>query len=304
MDSLSDSLDLVRLRGVVYFRERFAAPWGMDMPASPVAQFHYVARGRCMLMTVDRDTPIPLNAGDIAVLMRGEAHALGDTPTSHRIPGTDVLAAHRAGDSLLDGDGEPTVLVCGHFEFDQRYRHPMFEELPSLIHLSHPEPERRSWLDSIADAIMAETAAVGPGGDLVVNRLAEVLFVHVLRRHIAETDIGHGHLAALKDPRLIRALNELHASTDRALNLADLATAAGMSRSAFAERFRRVVGMTPMRYLTDWRMLRARALLEAGNVSIAEASARVGYASEAAFARAFKKQFGTPPGKVRRGLAA
>jgi len=304
MDTLSDSLSLVRLRGVVYFRERFAAPWGMDMPASPVAQFHYVARGHCVLMNSVRDAPLALSAGDIVVMMRGDEHALADTPASHRIPGPAVLAAHQAGDSLLDGDGEPTVLVCGHFELDHRYRHPMLDELPSVIHLAHPEPERRSWLDSIAEAIMAEAAADAPGGDLVINRLAEVLFVHVLRRHIAETDIGHGHLAALKDPRLIKALDQLHARTDRALSLADLATAAGMSRSAFAERFRRVVGMTPMRYLADWRMLKARALLETGALSIADAAAQVGYESEAAFARAFKKQFGTPPGRIRRGLAA
>lgn len=304
MDSLSDSLDLVRLRGVVYFRKRFAAPWGMDMPGGPVAQFHYVARGHCVLMQPGQEAPLALGTGDIVVLMRGDVHTLADTPTSPRISGLKVLAAHQAGNAVLDGDGEPTVLVCGHFELDRRYRHPMLDELPPLIHLAHPEPERRTWLDSIAEAIMAEAAADAAGGDLVINRLAEVLFVHVFRRYIAETDIAHGHLAALKDPRLVRALDHLHGRPDQSLNLADLAAAAGMSRSAFAERFRRVVGMTPMRYLTDWRMLKARALLEAGDLSIAEASARVGYASEAAFARAFKKQFGTPPGKVRRGLAA
>ena len=304
MDSLSESLDLLRLRGVVYFRKRFAAPWGMDMPNSPVAQFHYVARGQCCLISPAPAAPRRLNTGDIVLMMRGDAHGLADAPDSNRIPGPAVLAANQAGEPILDGDGEPTVLVCGHFELDRRYRLPLIDELPPLIHLAHADPERRSWLDAVAEAIMAEAAADAPGGALVINRLAEVLFVHILRRHIAETDIPYGHLAALKDRRLARALDQLHASADQLLSLSDLARTAGMSRSAFADKFRRVVGMTPMRYLTDWRMLKARALLETGELSIAEASAQVGYASEAAFARAFKKQFGVPPGKIRRNLTA
>ena len=302
MDALSDVLNLLRLDGVVYFRERFCAPWGMDMPQAPAALFHHVARGRCLLTRPERAETLRLETGDIVVVPHGSPHALIDAPDSMRRPGQDVFEAHENGRTLFDGNGEETILVCGHFAFMSGLKHPLVDELPDLIHITHAEAGRRRWLDGVIEAILIEAEAKELGSGLVANRLAEVLFVHVLRCYLAQSGPSHGHLATHSDARLSRALAYVHANVAADISLDSIAVASGMSRSAFAERFRQVMGLTPMRYVTEWRMLKARAYLAIPGRSVAETAAHVGYASEAAFARAFKSHVGVSPGRYRRSL--
>jgi AraC-like DNA-binding protein len=304
MDALSDILALTRLASVVYFRTSFSAPWGMAMGASDVAQFHLIVRGQCFLEVpgVDAD-PRPLSSGDILVLPHGHAHALSDHPASDRVPGTEVLHAHRNGAPLFQGGTEITTMVCGHFEFDRRFDHCLLRDLPPLIHLQHWEHRQLSWLETVTTAIVQESGSAKPGAEVVVGRLAEVLFVQILRSYIAQQKPSRSYLAALQDERISAALAIIHKHPHADLGLDHIARTVGMSRSAFANRFKELVGTTPMRYANDWRMLKARELLEASGAPIARICEQVGYLSEAAFNRAFKAKFGQTPGAIRRAGA-
>lgn len=301
MDALSDILALVRLKGVVYFRKEFPAPWGMEMPASTFALFHLIVRGRCVLEASGLlEAPRPLSPGDIVMFPRGDAHALSDDSASARIPGPQVMAAHINGEQAFAGAGPTTTLVCGHFEFDRGVDHPFLRDLPPLIHLQQSDPRELSWLETVTNTIIQETDSGRPGSEAVVTRLAEVLFVHVLRAQMAQAVPPNGYLAALRDNKIKKAMDIIHAGSQSRLSLDGIAQAVGMSRSAFAARFKDLVGLTPMSYLADWRMLKARDLLETTGEPIGHICEQVGYFSEAAFSRTFKRRFGRNPGAVRR----
>ena len=298
MDGLSDVLRLMRLKGCVYFLRQFSSPWGMEMGQSPVAQFHLVARGQCWLL---RDgEAVQLGTGDVVAFPRGGAHALADDPASVRVPGLEVLTAEQAGQPLFQEGRESVNLLCGHFEFDQVLPHPLVQELPAVIHLRGMERLQPGWLDAVTSVLVQESAADGPGAAAVVDRLAEVLFVQLLRAYIEVAKPSRGFLAAVTDARLGQGLRLIHERLETTLTLHEIARAAGMSRSSFAERFRDVVGVSPMNYLTRWRMLKARELL-GPDIPVGDVAERVGYRSEAAFNRAFTRVFGIGPGAYRRG---
>lgn len=299
MDALSDILALVRLKAVVYFRREFARPWGMEMGQSPFAQFHLIVRGQCVLERPSLG-PLLLSAGDILLFPGGAPHSLVGESGSDKVPGIDVLTKHMAGEPIFS-DGEPTAtIVCGHFEFDPRFRHPLLDHLPSLIHLTQAAPHELSWLETVTTAIIQETDSGRAGSNTVVSRLAEVLFVQILRSYMALREPTNGLLAALRDDRVSRALQIIHAKARESLSLDQIARDVGMSRSSFAERFRQLTGQTPMGYLTEWRMLKARELLEETRDSVEVVRDEVGYQSEAAFSRAFKRRYGLGPGALRR----
>ncbi len=298
MDPLSDVLDRIRLRGCVYFQRDFSPPWGMAMDAGPFAQFHLVVRGRCWLRA--GETTRELATGDIVVFPFGAAHMLLDDPSTDPLPGLTVLAAHKKGRPIFDGQQDGARLLCGHFELDRDLKHPLLRELPALIHIKGMSAEQPSWLESAIGLLIRESASDQPGAATVVDRLAEVLFVQVLRAHLLASVPSRGFLAALKDRRMSNALEIIHDNVHTDLTLYAIARAAGMSRSSLALRFKEVMGVTPMDYVTGWRMQRAREMLRTTHGSLADVAERVGYRSEAAFSRAFKRVFDQTPGAFRR----
>lgn len=299
-DALSDLLRLIRLTGTCYFRSDFPAPWGMAVDAGPVSQYHLVLRGTCWLTAPGLAAPVSLSAGDVVLFPRGDAHRLSDTPERPCRDGQAVLSALRSGQAPF-GQGPPaTTLVCGHFAFDRDLDHPFLRHLPSVIHVRGTDARRRSRLEAVVGLLIQETAAPAPGRALVVDRLAEVLFIETLRAWVEAAGPTAGFLAALEDPPVATALRQVHAAPEKPWTLAALAREAGLSRSAFATRFRTLVGQTPMAYLTAWRMHRARRMLEHSPLPLPDIAERVGYTSEAAFHRAFKRVCGQPPGAFRR----
>lgn len=298
MDTLSDVLDLMRLKGCVYFLRHFAAPWGMQMPDGPYAQFHMVVRGRCWLR-YDGAT-IELASGDVVVFPRGAGHILLDEPATHPAPGQQVMAAHLAGQPMFADGGDQVRLLCGHFEFDRAFKHPLAAELPGLIHIKGLSAGQPEWFDAVTNLLVREAAAVEPGATTVVDHLAEVLFIQVLRAHLSQSQPATGFLAAVRDSQIGRALRTIHRGTGDDLRLVDIAREAGMSRSNLAMRFKQVLGETPMDYLTRWRMLKAQELLRMSDKPLLDIAEDVGYGSEAAFSRAFKRQFDQSPGSYRR----
>ena len=302
-DTLSDVLNLMRFSGCVYFLRDFAPPWGMRMPDGPFAQFHMVVRGQCWLRS--KQTRRLLSSGDIVILPHGTAHELLDDPATVPVPGPSVLAAHRNGRPLFqDGHGDaPSVrLLCGHFAFDRDFKHPLAAELPELIHIRDMTGDQPDWFEAATRLLIRESDADLPGAATVVDRLAEVLFIQVLRAHLLQTRPTRGFLAAICDPHLGRALHKIHAEATRDLTLAEIARAAGMSRSNLAFRFKTLVGETPITYLTRWRLLQAQELLRTSTRSLPDIAHQVGYRSQAAFSRAFKRTFAQSPGTYRRTM--
>lgn len=298
MDVLSDILQLIRLEGTVYFQSDFSAPWGMTMPGSPVAQFHMVVRGQCWLYTDSLSEPMPLVGGDVVVFPHGDAHWLANSPDETRMSGRAVLQAYQNGRPLFQNSTVCTTLVCGHFGFDRELHHPLLQALPPFIHLKGSEQHADSRLDTAVSLIICETRNPQPGSAVITDRLAEVLFIQIVRTFMAQSQSG-GFLQALRDKEIGKALQIIHAQPEAPLTLAGIAQEIGMSRSTFAGRFKTIVGMTPMRYITGWRMQKARELLRDTNQPLTAVALQVGYQSQAAFIRAFQREFKQNPSAVR-----
>jgi len=303
MDALSDILELIRLKSSVYFRKDFASPWGMEMGKSSYAQFHMVVRGHCWLKSKFLKNPIELYAGDIVIFLNGDEHWLADDPSNKRISGIKVVEAHHRKQELFKGKNISTTLVCGHFEFEKGFNHPLLKSLPKFLHIKDTERRELTWLETATNVIMQETGSNEPGADAVVKRLAEILLIQILRVYMLRKNVSKGYLAALKDHQINNALKLIHTKPDESWTLENIARQIGMSRAAFAAKFKHLIGITPMNYLTSWRMFKARELIRQRHLSLFEIAESVGYSSEASFNRAFKKQFKKNPGAMRKEFA-
>lgn len=297
-DVLSDILRLIRLKSCVYFVRDFWSPWGMRMDGGAAAQFHVVLRGHCVIEAAGQT--LQGAPGDVFLLPRGEGHVLADAPGRTAVPGQDFMRTLQDGKPLFSQGEAPAQIICGHYEYNNDLRHALIDELPALIHIRSFDSFSPESLASVLPALIKELKSESPGADLVVEKLAEVLLVQVLRAHFIQEQSSHGFLAALFDGRLRHAFRLIHGDFDRQLTLDELAEAAGMSRSAFAFHFKSVLGLAPIAYLTKWRMCRANDLLRGGGLTLSQVAFRVGYESEISFGRAFKRHFGSSPGAVRR----
>lgn len=298
MDAISDILSKVRLSSAVYFRSDFHGSWGMDNADSAFAQFHIVTAGKCILK-IDNQK-VPLTDGDIVVFPFGTRHWLASHENSVRASGKHVVDAILSGKSVFEEGSPSTTLVCGHFEFDRNLDHQFIQELPSLIHISKQDQVQYMWLREIIELVIAEAAMERPGSRVIVNKLGEILFIHVLRVFIEENKSSIGFAAAMQDHRISRALNQIHSFPENDWQLGQLARVAGMSRTSFAIKFKTLIGETPFSYLTRWRLIQARELLRDGTLSVGQVAIKVGYQSESAFNRIFKKRTLITPFKYRQ----
>lgn len=307
MDPLGEALHSLRMSGVFYCRSEFTAPWALDLPPmKSVLMFHAVTQGRCWLEA--RATPRRLlQAGDFVLVPHGEGHRLTSEPGVRaaklfdlpREPVSERYEVLRHG-----GGGAATSIVCGAVRFDHPAARHLVEVLPRLVAVDGWTAPQMEWLQSTLRFIAAEASALRPGGETVITRLADILVIQAIRSWIErEAGARTGWLGALRDPQVGRAIALVHREPSRAWTVAALAREVAMSRSAFAARFAELVGETPMRYLARWRSRVAMAALKEEEATIGELAARLGYRSEAAFGRAFKRLTGLSPGAVRRGSA-
>jgi len=308
MDLLSEILTQLRLRGTLYFRTSFTSPWGVKVPPyKHVARFHLAHKGRCLVRIEGTDSPVALNQGDLVIIPKGAAHTLYCDPTTEQdaLPLETVISASGfTGQGALvygePGTHHETQLVCGHFEFDEGSGHPLIAALPGSVHIANYGETAGAFMESTLKVIGAETAASGMGSDLIALKLSEIIFAQAMRSFIQNEGTAYPGLAGFADPRISRALSALHHDPGRAWSIEQMADTSGMSRTAFISRFSETLNMTPMAYLTMWRLQLARRALEAGTDPIIDIAERIGYHSEAAFGRAFKKQHGIPPATYRR----
>lgn len=304
MDPLQPILRAMRLECTVTARLEAAAPWGVRF-CNTWPRFGFVVRGACWIDIDGVPTPQALSAGDGFILTRGRAFVLRDAPRSRVVRCEDLVRGREGEVIAVGGDGPRTAVVSGTLGFDPAASRPLLEALPELLHLRADEDEG-GILRTTLELLSAETAGDRLGRAQVCARLGEILFIQAVRRFAARRPEGAGAggvcwLSALADPHVGAALRAMHEDLSRPWTVEALARAAGASRSAFALRFRALVGETPLAHLARWRMHSASGHLRAGELGLGEIAERVGYESEAAFSRAFKRIVGRAPGAVRRG---
>jgi AraC-like DNA-binding protein len=296
MDPMSDVLSGMHVRRFGYARLEAGAPWGLSYPMCSAA-LGMILEGECWLTMARIAEPIALRAGDCYLIVHGDEHALRDHPSTPTRP-SDIVVV-RSGIARVAGNGASSVIVGGWFHFDRLSSRPLLKILPPLIHIAAARVQSLG-LDTTLRSLANETRAPAPGGDIVVNRLAEVLFIQMIRAFVAsELDSEPGWLRALGDRQIGSALRLMHGQVQRPWTVGELAEAVGLSRSGFAHRFRTLVGEGPMQYLTNWRMFKASRLLRSSDQKLTQIARSVGYDSEAAFCHAFKRVMQLTPGEHR-----
>ncbi|MBX3587856.1 MAG: AraC family transcriptional regulator [Ramlibacter sp.] len=303
MDPLDDVFATMQVRSALYARLEARAPWGVSLAGGEAARFGMVVRGSCLL-EVPGHPPVSLAAGDCYVLVHGTPHVLRDHPQTPTVSCASVVRDRIGGVVELGGSGAAATLLCGWFHFDPEAARPLQDLLPVLLHVRMDEVRAQA-LQGTLQLLAMETGEPGLGSGLVVSRLADILFVQAVRAHVAAAGSDTGWLGALTDPRIGPALRAMHKDLAHGWTVDSLAEAARLSRSAFALRFRQRVGQAPLDYLTRWRMRKAGLLLREGARGLGEVAGAVGYESEAAFSKAFKRATGVAPGAWRsRGREA
>ena len=307
-DVLTDVLETVRVGAACYGRVEAAAPWGIGVAADEEdAKFHVVLSGECWL-DVPGQEPVHLHGGDLVALPHGHAHELSDVPGSPIRPLSELIVSSggKCQSSITTGgDGVSATLVTGSFHFEDRRNNPLLSVLPPVIVLPGELSRSVHWLEPTLKFIACEAQSGRPGAQTVVSRLADVLFIQIVRGYLATLPAGSsGWLGALGDSQIGAALGFIHQSPELDWTVQSLAAKVAMSRSAFASRFARLVGEPPLAYVTRWRMQKAAGLLRQSSATLADIAERVGYDSEAAFSKAFKRAVGTAPGAYRRAAKA
>jgi AraC-like DNA-binding protein len=295
VDALSEVLRLVRLNGAVFLDAQFSAPWNVQSPPSKVLaaamlpeaehliEYHLIVEGSCYIRLQDGE-PVHLEEGDVVMLPHGEAHRMSSQPRFDTPLATESVAFPRAGEitSLRSGGGGAlTRIVCGYLALDRKLCGSLIAALPRILRVNARSTEVGAWLRSYVRISADERGEERPGGRCVLAKLSELMFVEAVRRYVEALPAGQrGWLAGLRDPFIGKAL--------------------GLLQSALAERFTELIGQPPMQYLTQWRLLLAAHVLQTTNRSAAVVAEEVGYDSESAFSRAFRREFGLPPATWRK----
>jgi AraC-like DNA-binding protein len=307
-DPLGETLHMLRLNGSLYCRSELTAPWGIDMPSfDGYMIFHVVTSGHCWL-EIEGEEPRLLQQGSLTLVPHGNGHCIRSSPGARAMPLFDI-PVERISDRYevmrFGGDGDLTQLTCGVVSFDQLAGQQLVAQLPEVLQIDSWDEEEDSWLQSTLRFISREARELRPGGETVITHLADILIIQAIRTWIDQApEADQGWLAALRDKQVGRALAAIHREPEKDWTVDSLAREVGMSRSGFSARFTSLVGESAKRYLTQWRMQLARAQLQQTSDSLSVLADRLGYQSEAAFCRAFKRVYGVPPGSFRHSTPA
>jgi AraC-like DNA-binding protein len=315
-DTLSDVLRSIRLTGVVFFAVDASAPWVAEAPPGSVIgphimpgvehviEYHVITEGSCWA-GLPGEPALRLEAGDVIVFPQADAHVLSSAPGMRGRPDAMLQATTSASRlpiamSLTGNGSERVKIICGFLGCDARPFNPLLAALPRVLH-ARGAGEGSSVLRHLVELAVSESAAPKAGGECVLSRLSELLFVEIVRRYVATLpDECAGWFAGLRDEQVGRALARIHERPEQSWTIEDLAKEVGMSRSTLAERFAALVGVPPMQYLAQWRIQLSASLLRSSSAGLAEIADRVGYGSEAALSRAFKRLVGVAPAAYRQ----
>lgn len=310
---LSEVLKVVRLEGALFFNGEFSAPWCFDSSADAMAPYlapraehlityHFLTEGRAYARLLEGQC-VELTAGDIVIFPHGDAHRLGNGLTDKPVDGPAMLAYLSDGLKLarFGGGGEVTRFVCGYMACDPRLCEIFLSGLPKIMKVSVSGEPSDQWLENSIRFSVNQVSGGSAGSGLVLAKLSEVLLVETLRRYISALPPDQtGWMAGARDPFIGQALAMLHKEPAHPWTIAELAKRTGLSRTRLAERFRHFLGESPMAYLAQWRLKLGAEILRSTEDSVAEVADAVGYGSEAAFNRAFKREYDCPPAQFRR----
>ncbi|WP_223645817.1 AraC family transcriptional regulator [Corallococcus sp. EGB] len=298
-DAVADVLGASLIRHALYNPIEARVPWGLRMPRRNRASFYLVAQGGARLEVEGARTHV-LSPGDVGFVPHGTAHVLRDSADSEPLPICDGPYSLNQRPLRIGGRGASTTLVAGFFELSDGLGPVLLQGVPPLVVLSASDPASVPWVSSAVQFILAESASPRPASNIVLQRLADVLFVLALRSTVGEGQCQRGAIAAVADPRIYESLSLMHARVAAPWTVDMLARRVGMSRSGFAARFTELVGESPLQYLARWRIARAAELLRDTTEKVESIARRVGYESVPAFSRAFKRLQGTGPAAFRR----
>jgi AraC-like DNA-binding protein len=303
LDPLSDIFSSLRIRKAKFTTLDATAPWGVVSNGDPSIKFVLVVRGSGVLTTRENPEPVALRAGDVFIMFGDEPYRVFDHERSRIEDCVDVEALREGNRIQFGGGGSTTTFISGFFDVDSLDARPLLSVLPKLLHLKSEQNRSRAF-EAVLELLAAEAESPGLGSEAVVRRLFELLFVHAIRAYSNQLGTARtGWLAAVADKNLSLAIEAMHDVPQIPWTVERLAQKAGMSRSAFAARFKDVVGQAPLAYLTEWRIYQAARLIEANASTISVIGRRVGYQSEAAFTKAFRKVLGHAPSEYRKSLA-
>jgi AraC-like DNA-binding protein len=318
MDALSEALTAVRMTGAIYYSMECSAPWGFSVPqlsdrfakilapdAERIVAYHLITEGEAMVQFGDEE-PIAIRAGEILILPHGDAHLVWNGAPAAMVDTGPSLHDYLAG-TLIEsrvGEGGPvTRFICGYFGCERHADRMFLAGLPTMIKIDIRGDAGGGWIESSIRHLLSDAGVNRPGHSVLLSKASETLFVEALRRYMEQLPPEHsGWLAAARDPIVGAALALIHRKPFHDWTLERLAADAGSSRSVLSERFARYLGEPPLTYLARWRLQLAARLLGAGQKTIQQIATTVGYESEAAFNRAFKREFGEPPARYRKQL--
>lgn len=296
-DVLGDILETLRFRGLIFFQSDLAAPWGMSLPGTGSPRFHIMLSGECFVGSNDSDA-VKAEAADIIMLPNGNSHWIADNPGRKLTPSARAGEACELGNPLFQ-EGEITNrLMCGIVHYDHGASHPILDALPDMMHFSMLESTGPIW--SVVNLINAEMQGNQNRSSRIADRLTEVLFLQLLNHYVRENDGTSGFLAALRDRRVYRALTLIHAEPEFNWTLTSLGERVGMSRATLVRRFQEVIGVAPMAYIGDWRIMKAHSLIKYSATPFEQIADATGFASARTLSRAFQRHHGCTPNELRR----
>ncbi len=301
-DPLGETLHQLRLNGSLYCRSELSGNWSLEMPLLPgKMMFHIITAGQCWLQ-LPNDAPKLLQQGALVLVTQGQGHTISSDPELSPIPLFEAgiqQVSERYEVLNIDGEGESTELTCGVMGFDQVAGQQLIQELPPLLLLDQLEQSGQAWLSSTLQFIAAEARQLKPGGETIITNLADIIIIQLIRHWIEQSPQAQtGWLGALRDKQIGIALRAIHHQPEKSWTVDLLAQECGMSRSGFSARFSKLIGASVKNYLTGWRMNLAHQRLKQNSVPLIVLAEELGYQSEAAFSRAFKRIKGFSPGKV------
>lgn len=316
MDALSEVLTSVHMTGAIFYQAECTAPWGFRVPAlekvahvlapgtERLVSYHLLTEGNAVVEFAD--TNVFLTAGDVLIVPRGDGHIVSNGSPAEFVDSGESLGQFLAGDlktMRVGGGGETTRFVCGYFGCERSADKLFLAGLPPLIKINLRSDPGGEWLESSVRHLVSEAALRRPGQSVLLAKMAEALFIETLRRYMEQLPPEQtGWLAGARDPIVGAVLAAIHRKPSHRWSLEELAAEAAASRSVVAERFARFLAESPLNYLARWRLQLAARLLQTTRKTVLQVAAEVGYDSEAAFNRAFKREFGAPPGRFRKAI--
>ncbi len=299
-DVLGDVLETLRFRGSVFFRSDLAAPWGMSLSEMGIPRFHIMLSGECFIGS-DAHDATKAEETDIVMLPNGSSHWIADKPGRELVPSSQAGKACELGNPLFQKGQITNRLMCGLVHYDQGASHPILDALPEMMHFSMLESAGPIW--SIVKLIDAEMQGSQNLGSRIADRLTEVLFLQLLNHYVRDNQDESGFLAALRDRRVYRALALIHQEPEFGWTLTSLGERVGMSRATLVRRFQEVIGVAPMAYIADWRIMKAHNLIKYSATPFELIADATGFASARTLTRAFQRRYGCTPNELRRSTS-